>query len=86
VNLPDNLNRPPSMQTTSRLSPARREPLVLDGRIVDGCVKVVGIEPRLQLGRLVAAASTALIAQLVALFVQIAGRSPAASPGGWKRA
>ena len=74
------------MQSTSKQTRPRSEPLVLDGRIVDGCVKLLGIEPKFRRGRIRFAAPTVLVAQLVAFVTQIAGRSLGTGPGGWRRA
>jgi hypothetical protein len=74
------------MRPNTRRSSARNEPLVLDGRIVDGCVKLLGLEPKLRRGHLISAATTALIAYLLSLVTQIASHISAAAPGSWQRA
>lgn len=59
------------MQSAPKQHRAGSEPLVLDGRIVDGCVQLVGIQCGRQLGPMVTASLAVLVAQLTELLATV---------------
>jgi hypothetical protein len=72
------------MQT--RQSARRHEPLILDGRVVDGSVELLGFKPKHRPTRILHAMASALVTNVLTIMRQISWRPAQAAPGVWTRA